>query len=210
MPIKNPAGCAEGARVGKNRLVLVSAVLMAIVMPLVPAMAQTAPFDPNQIVFPVVGGQISFIDDFYQTRSGGRTHSATDIMTAGVKGLPVVAAFDGEVSWIGGSCCYLSIDHGGGYETWYIHLNNDTPGTDDGAGWGIAPGIVEGTPVSKGQLIGYVGDSGNAECRRPPPSFRDKARRNADQSISVPAQRPPFDRARGTGHHSCSHQQLHG
>ena len=167
MPIKNPAGSAEGARVGKNRFALVSAVFMAIVVPLMPALGQTAPFDPNQIVFPVVGGQISFIDDFYQTRSGGRTHSATDIMTAGVKGLPVVAAFDGEVSWIGGTCCYLSIDHGGGYETWYIHLNNDTPGTDDGAGWGIAPGIVEGTPVSKGQLIGYVGDSGNAEAVGP-------------------------------------------
>lgn len=167
MPIKNPAGCAEGARVGRQRLGLLSAVLLALVVPLVPAAAQTTPFDPNQIVFPVVGGEVSFIDDFYQVRSGGRIHSATDIMTNGVKGLPVVAASDGVVSWIGSDCCYLSIDHGGGYETWYIHLNNDTPGTDDGLGWGFAPGIEEGTPVSKGQLIGYVGDSGNAESVAP-------------------------------------------
>ncbi|MEX0667592.1 MAG: peptidoglycan DD-metalloendopeptidase family protein [Acidimicrobiia bacterium] len=167
MPIKNPAVYAEGARVGKQRLALLIAVVIATVGPLLPAAAQTVPFDPNQIVFPVVGGDVSFIDDFYQVRSGGRIHSATDIMTNGVKGLPVAAASDGVVSWIGSTCCYLSIDHGGGYETWYIHLNNDTPGTDDGLGWGFAPGIQEGTPVSKGQLIGYVGDSGNAEWVAP-------------------------------------------
>jgi len=75
----------------------------------------------------------------------------------------VVAVADGVVKWIGSDCCYLSIDHGGGWETWYIHLNNDTPGTDDGLGWGIAPGIEEGTVVHQGELIGWVGDSGNAE-----------------------------------------------
>lgn len=173
MPIKNPAFCAEGPIVGTKRprlgmkMSFLVAVLLAMVVPLVPAAAQTAPFDPNQIVFPVVGGDISFIDDFYQIRSGGRIHSATDIMVNGVKGLPVVAASDGVVSWIGSGCCYLAIDHGGGYETWYIHLNNDTPGTDDGLGWGIAAGIAVGIPVSKGQLIGYVGDSGNAESVGP-------------------------------------------
>jgi len=53
--------------------------------------------------------------------------------------------------------------HDGGWETWYIHLNNDTPGTDDGLGWGVADGIVPGVEVQAGQLIGWVGDSGNAE-----------------------------------------------
>jgi peptidoglycan hydrolase-like protein with peptidoglycan-binding domain len=42
-------------------------------------------------------------------------------------------------------------------------LNNDTPGTDDGAAWGIADGIVPGVHVEAGQHIGWVGDSGNAE-----------------------------------------------
>ena len=164
MPIKESTGCAEGARVRKLRPVVYLAILLAAtLLPLAPALAQTAPFDPNQIVFPVVGGEVDFIDDFYQPRGGGRIHSATDIMTNGVKGLPVVAAFDGVVTWIGSGCCYLAIDHGGGYETWYIHLNNDTPGTDDGLGWGIAPGISEDVAVRKGQVIGYVGDSGNAE-----------------------------------------------
>lgn len=45
--------------------------------------------------------------------------------------------------------------------------NNDTPGTDDGLGWGIAEGISKGTQVSAGQLIGWAGDSGNAEFTAP-------------------------------------------
>ncbi|HWH31564.1 MAG TPA: cell wall-binding repeat-containing protein, partial [Egibacteraceae bacterium] len=53
-----------------------------------------------------------------------------------------------------------------GLESVYVHLNNDSPGTDDGAGgpeWAYAPGIREGVRVERGQWIGYVGDSGNAE-----------------------------------------------
>jgi hypothetical protein len=47
-----------------------------------------------------------------------------------------------------------------------MHLNNDLPGTDSGhADWSytLAPGIAEGAQVEAGQLIGWVGDSGNAE-----------------------------------------------
>jgi hypothetical protein len=87
------------------------------------------------------------------------------------KGIPVLAAGDGVITWIPSTqsdCCYLGIDHGGGWLTRYIHLNNDTPNgdgtyTDDGLGWGIAEGITEGTRVTAGQVIAYVGDSGNAE-----------------------------------------------
>jgi hypothetical protein len=158
-------GFVEWKRTRTRVGVLLTLALVMLAAPIASAeeFIPTQPFDPNRIVFPVVGGPVTFIDDFYQPRSGGRTHSATDIMTGGVKGYPVVAAADGVVSWIGSSCCYLAVDHGGGYETWYIHLNNDNPGTDDGLGWGIADGITRGTPVSQGQLIGWVGDSGNAE-----------------------------------------------
>lgn len=165
---KNRPFLAEGRRMeirGKFRFALLALALVSL-WPASAATAYDVPFDPNQVVFPVVGGNVTFIDDFNQPRSGG-THGATDLMANGEKGLPVVAAFDGVVDWIGSTCCYLAIDHGGGYKTWYIHLNNDSPGTDDGLGWGIAPGIAVGTPVAKGQLIGYVGDSGNAESVGP-------------------------------------------
>ncbi len=127
---------------------------------LLPLASPAVAFDPGGIVFPVVG-PTSFVDSFTAPRSGGRTHGATDIMAAKMQ--PVVAAGDGVVSWIGTSCCDLAIDHGGGWSTRYIHLNNDTPGTDDGRGWGIADGIAVGIRVSRGQTIGWVGDSGNAE-----------------------------------------------
>lgn len=166
--LKNRPFAAEGREMeirGKSRFTLLL-VAIAALWPASAATADAAPFDPNQIVFPLVGGNVTFIDDFNQPRSG-HIHGATDLITNGEKGLPVVAASDGVVNWIGSTCCYLSIDHGGGYETWYIHLDNDNPGTDDGLGWGIAPGITEGTPVAKGQLIGYGGDSGNAESVGP-------------------------------------------
>jgi hypothetical protein len=125
--------------------------------------------DPEPIyplVFPVVG-DVYFSDTFGAPRSG-HTHEGQDLMSVGrVKGLPVVAAANGTVGWIGGSCCYLEIEHDDGWSTWYIHLNNDTPGTDDGQGWGIAPGIEPGVRVVAGQLIGWLGDSGNAEGSSP-------------------------------------------
>ncbi len=98
-----------------------------------------------------------------------RRHEGTDIMAD--KMTPIVAAASGTVGWIqdeqGGKCCALAIDHDDGWRTWYIHMNNDTPGTDNGRGWGFAPGITSGVHVEAGQLIGYVGDSGNAETTPP-------------------------------------------
>lgn len=44
------------------------------------------------------------------------------------------------------------VDHGGGIVTRYAHLD------------GIAPGVVQGTQVSGGQVIGYVGESGTPEA----------------------------------------------
>ncbi len=117
-----------------------------------------------ELVFPVVG-EATFTDTFGAARSGGRSHEGIDIMAE--KMAPVVAVADGTVGWLGTSCCYFEILHDDGYSSWYIHLNNDTAGTDDGEGWGIADWIEPGVPVAAGQLIGWVGDSGNAEGTAP-------------------------------------------
>jgi putative cell wall-binding protein len=109
---------------------------------------------------------VYYTDTFGACRSGcSRTHKGNDIMSSGrYKGRPVVAAHSGTVDWMSSSCCAISIDADDGiWSSWYIHLNNDEPFTDNGRGEGLAPGIVRGARVEEGQLIGWVGDSGNAE-----------------------------------------------
>lgn len=120
------------------------------------------------IVFPV-NGPHHFQDDFADPRSGGtREHLGIDIIAA--KMTPVVAAVDGQVSYLvspQASWGYaIFIRDADGYQYRYLHLNNDTLGTDDGSGGeanAYAPGIERGVAVKRGQHIGWVGDSGNAE-----------------------------------------------
>jgi len=121
-----------------------------------------------ELVFPVEG-EHRFSGTFWAGR-GGRFHQGQDILAA--KMIPVVAVADGYVRLVNWTsrdsmnptrCCSLVLRHADGWESWYIHLNNDTPGTDDGKGWGLEPGIRPGVRVKAGQHIGWVGDSGNAE-----------------------------------------------
>jgi Transglycosylase-like domain len=53
-----------------------------------------------------------------------------------------------------------------GWEYHIYHVNNDTPGTDDGGDdgtWRFATGIGPGVPVQAGELLAWMGDSGNSE-----------------------------------------------
>jgi hypothetical protein len=125
----------------------------------------------SDITFPVQG-EVTFINDFLHTRGGGRTHHATDIMAD--KMTPVVAAASGVITFAPmnePSYGYMITIAGDDKKTYhYIHLNNDTPGTDDGRGGAknaYAPGVKEGVYVNEGQLLGWVGDSGNAENTAP-------------------------------------------
>ncbi len=112
------------------------------------------------MIFPV-GGDTNYTNTFGAPRSGGRTHEGTDMMAD--KMVPVAAVAAGTIGWVSGTCCAMQITHDDGWASMYIHLNNDTPGTDDGLGYGIMPGLATGVHVEAGQLIGWVGDSGNAE-----------------------------------------------
>ncbi|HLT97853.1 MAG TPA: M23 family metallopeptidase [Acidimicrobiia bacterium] len=158
-----------------RRLMRVWFLLAGLLLALFPTSSAQAEDDVlYPLIFPVQGDHY-YSDTFGAPRSGGRKHEGNDIMTYGKKGVPVVAAAAGEVIWISpnqGDCCYLGIRHADGWVTRYIHLNNDSRRadgsyTDDGKGWGIAPGIQRGTRVEAGQLIGWVGDSGNAENTAP-------------------------------------------
>jgi murein DD-endopeptidase MepM/ murein hydrolase activator NlpD len=91
-------------------------------------------------------------DSFYDSRSEGRTHNAMDIMAA--RDTPVLATDDGKVlklhqSVRGGISLYQS-DNSGNYVYFYGHLTR------------YADGISEGKHVKRGEVIAFVGDTGNA------------------------------------------------
>jgi hypothetical protein len=121
----------------------------------------------RDIVFPIVG-RAGYYDGFGACRDGcAREHHGTDIATYGWKGLPVVASHDGTVvrttydQRLAGCAVILVGDDG--WESRYVHLNTDFPGTDRSGYSCLVPGIEVGSEVVAGQIIGYVGDSGNAE-----------------------------------------------
>ncbi|MEO6205258.1 MAG: M23 family metallopeptidase, partial [Mycobacteriales bacterium] len=160
-----------------------SALLLSLVLTVAIASAASALVDPgsgttyemDQVVVPMtfpVLGPTSYSDNFLVCRSGcARMHMGQDLM--GPKMSPLVAAFDGVVTSLkldGSSGNYVAItaDSGraAGWTALYLHVNNDNPGTDDGNGspaWAFPAGIALGSRVLAGQLIGWRGDSGNAE-----------------------------------------------
>lgn len=122
---------------------------------------------PSFTCFPHAPAETVYHNTWGAARSGGRNHKGTDIMSP--KGTEVRAVADGVVKTMKSgprSGYYIRLVHEGGFETWYMHLNNDRPGTDDGQGGAdtaYASGLEVGDPVRAGEVIGYVGDSGNAE-----------------------------------------------
>lgn len=141
----------------------VVAAVSAVILFATPAMAA----EDLYLRFPQLDEHTEFVDSWGAARSGGRRHEGTDLM--GTKLMPVVAALDGVVERVEKgrlSGYYVVLRHEDDVSTWYMHLNNDRPGTDDGRGgpdYAFAPDLEVGDPVTGGQVIGYVGDSGNAE-----------------------------------------------
>jgi murein DD-endopeptidase MepM/ murein hydrolase activator NlpD len=137
--------------------------------------------DSAKVVVPMlfpVAGPASYTDSFLACRSGcARHHLGQDLM--GPKMTPLVAAFDGVITSLkretavgGGNYLTLTADRGpaAGWTAVYVHVNNDTPGTDDGKGtaaWSFPAGMVPGARVLAGQLIAWRGDSGDAESTGP-------------------------------------------
>ena len=80
-----------------------------------------------------------------------RLHSGVDL--AAPLGTPVYAGGDGTVrraQWVSGYGRYVELDHVNGYQTGYAHMSR------------IADGLKPGMRVKQGQLVGYVGSTGNS------------------------------------------------
>jgi murein DD-endopeptidase MepM/ murein hydrolase activator NlpD len=123
------------------------------------AMAERIEVGPAGLALPVAGVKPEqLIDTFTQARAGGaRRHDALDIMAP--EGTPVIAAGDGTIeklfnSALGGITIYQrSADHG--WVFYYAHLS------------AYAPGLHEGQQVKRGQVIGRVGHTGDANAAGP-------------------------------------------
>ena len=136
-----------------------------------PKFAPPLPTDRDNLAFPVLG-PMWFGNSWGDCRGSAceRQHVGTDII--GVRMQPIRAAVDGTIdsarpadaTGIAGARVTIVADDG--YRYHYFHLNNDTPGTDDGEAehhWTLPPALTTGQRVSAGQIIGYLGDSGNSE-----------------------------------------------
>lgn len=122
------------------------------------AKALFAPLNGSTLQMPVVGIQpANLYNSWGQPRDGGRRkHKGIDIFAP--KGTAVVAVADGIISYIGdqpkgGHCLWLTTENGTSF--YYAHLDR----------W--APGLYEGMEVRSGDLLGYVGNTGNAKTTPP-------------------------------------------
>lgn len=99
----------------------------------------------------------SMKNTFRDPRGGGRLHEGVDILAP--RNTPVVAIEDGKIARLwsskyGGITIY-QFDPSNSYIYYYAHLEK------------YAPNLKEGQLVRKGQVIGYVGTSGNAPPNTP-------------------------------------------
>ena len=118
------------------------------------ARALFAPLSGTALRMPVVGiNPRDLSNSWHDPRDGGvRLHKGIDIFAK--KGTEIVAVSDGIISYIGdqpkgGHCLWLTTESGASF--YYAHLDR----------W--APGLYEGMEVQSGDLLGYVGNTGNAK-----------------------------------------------
>lgn len=169
---------------------------VSAIVPARPAQAAVAE-PPFEVLFPQETSKTHFSSTYGAGRSGGRRHKGNDLMAPRMT--EVYAVADGVVIKVGTSRLSgrnLQIAHEGGWTSHYVHLNNDNVGTDDGdAPWTLtlAPGVEEGMEVAAGQLIGWVGDSGNAEGTAPHTHF--ELRREGVPINPYPILRDAFEKA---------------
>lgn len=110
-----------------------------------------------QLTIPVAGVLASDLVDSYSDPRVGRTHQAIDILAP--RGTAVLSATDGRLtklhqSTAGGLMVYAA-DANDRFVMMYGHLDR------------YAEGLSEGMSLSRGQILGYVGTTGNAPSGTP-------------------------------------------
>jgi len=120
--------------------------------------ASVGPLASRHLAMPVQGYDAHKLrDNFDETRGGVRRHEALDIMAP--RGTPVVAADDGVVAKLfrsaAGGITIYQFDPAQQYAYYYAHLDR------------YREGLREGEALKRGDVIGYVGTTGNAPENAP-------------------------------------------
>lgn len=120
--------------------------------------AAVAALRARDLAFPVGGiGRDGLHDSYFDARDG-RTHEALDIMAP--RHTPVVAADEGTIAKLffsdgGGGITIYQFDRSRTFSYYYAHLDR------------YAEGLHEGQRVRRGDVLGYVGSTGNASANAP-------------------------------------------
>ena len=114
--------------------------------------------EDRNLLIPVEGVEAEdLVSSFHDRRGAARTHEAIDILAP--MGTPVRAVEDGTVAKLfnskAGGITIYQLDPSRRYIYYYAHLER------------YADGLREGLEVDRGQVIGYVGTSGNAPRNAP-------------------------------------------
>jgi murein DD-endopeptidase MepM/ murein hydrolase activator NlpD len=130
-------------------------VSIAVLLPLILAFGATS-FSPDMIP-PISGLALANLQDTFEEVHNGHRHEAIDILEP--RGTPVHAVVSGTIRKLflskpGGNTIY-QFDDMGVYCFYYAHLD------------GYAKGLRQGMRVERGDVIGFVGSTGNADARAP-------------------------------------------
>jgi len=116
-----------------------------------------AAFAADKLLVPVFGVKPAQLSDTFNDKRGLGKHEALDIPAP--RGTPVIAVDDGRIAKlfrsIPGGLTIYHFDPGEKFAYYYAHLD------------GYAAGVAEGKQVKRGEVIGYVGSTGNANSANP-------------------------------------------
>ncbi|WP_298931952.1 M23 family metallopeptidase [uncultured Ramlibacter sp.] len=111
----------------------------------------------RSLLLPVQGMVAGDLSDTYGQGRGGGAHEAIDILAA--RGTPVLAVDDGTLvklfTSVPGGLTLYQFDPQNKLAYYYAHLDR------------YAPGLKEGMLLKRGDLVGYVGSTGNAAANAP-------------------------------------------
>jgi peptidoglycan LD-endopeptidase LytH len=122
------------------------------------APSDLAAFKSQNPIIPVAGiAPKDLVDSFDDMRGGTRRHNALDIMAA--RNTPVLAAVSGTIlqlhNSVPGGLTIYQADATSRFVMMYGHLDS------------FRPGLVKGQSVRRGEILGFVGSTGNANPLAP-------------------------------------------